>query len=256
MDAGVDVKYELNEIEWWAHWVEVTWLTQKTYMMQSPNFNEAFFNRAGFIAAEADWPEIIPKMEFVFEHRNLRPCVYLPVTDDFSTLGERLVARGYRITDRMSVMELRKPSFQVNPEISVEVTRPPDAKKWCEVYLRSFYGDLQLLSPTLEVVRKSMESRNVSFVSALHERSIVGTLAMYKSREIVGIFCVGTMPSFRKMGVANTVMRFASDISKEMGATMILQTMLSDNVERLYLKMGLVASYRKEVYEQFGQPHS
>ena len=250
MDAGVDERYELNEIEWWAHWAEVTWLTQKTYVMQSLNFKEAFFNRAGFVGAEADWTEVISEMELVFENRNLRPCIYLPVTDDFPMLGERLVGRGYHIADRMSVMEMRKPSFQVNSEISVEVIKPVDVKKWCEAYLWSFYGDLELLSPTLEVVRKSMESRNVSFVSALHERSIVGTLAMYKSREIVGIYCVGTMPSFRKMGVANTVMRFASDISKEAGATMILQTMLSDNVERLYLKMGLVERYGKEVYER------
>ena len=247
MDLQADQRYELNEVGWWANWAGMTWLTQKAYIMRSREFKETFFNRAGFVAMEPDWPGIVSKMQSIFGQENLRPCIHVQQTDEFSALRAGLAARAYVVVDKMLVMEMRKPSFQVNPEIKVELTKKEEVKEWCEAYLQSFYGDLELLGPSLEIVRRCMKRKEINFVSAKYEESTVGTLATYKSQDVVGVYCVGTTPRFRKKGVANTMMRFANDISSDDG-TLILQTMLSDGLEDFYQKMGLVKRYAKEVF--------
>jgi predicted GNAT family acetyltransferase len=147
-------------------------------------------------------------------------------------------------------MEMRTPTFQGNPGIAVERTKQEDAEEWCKAYLQAFYGNLELFNPTLEIIRRSMKQEGVTFVSARIEKSIVGTLVMYKKQDVFGVYCVGTVSRFRKKGVANTMMEFANDVSRDARATMILQTMLSDKVEDLYIKLGLVPVYRKEVFAQ------
>jgi predicted GNAT family acetyltransferase len=247
LDLCVDERYELNEVGWWANWAGMTWLTQKAYIMYSGEFKEPFFNRAGFVGMESEWSGILSKMQSIFVRQNLRPCIYVQQTEEFSDLRAGLAARAYVVADKMFVMEMRRPSFQVNHEIRVGVTREEEAKEWCEAYLQSFYGDLELLTPTLEIVLRSMKRKAISFVSAKYEESVVGTLVTYRSQDVVGVYCVGTIPGFRKKGVANTMMQFANDISSDVG-TMILQTMLSDGLEDLYQKMGMAKSYAKEVF--------
>jgi GNAT superfamily N-acetyltransferase len=257
LDPRADTRYELNELGWWSNWAGVAWLSPKSYVMKSEVFNEPFFNRAGFIEMEPGWAEILTKMESDFENRNLDRHIYVQDTQEFSVLRERLrKEEEYAVIDKMSVMEMRAPSFRSNPEVAVERTKQEDAEEWCEAYLQAFYGNLELFSPTLEIVRRSMKQEGATFVSARIAKSIVGTLVMYTKEGVLGIYCVGTRPRFRKKGVANTMLAFANDVSRHAGATMILQTMLSDRVEGLYIKLGLVPVYRKEVFARQGRSSS
>jgi ribosomal protein S18 acetylase RimI-like enzyme len=251
-----DVRYELNELEWWSNWAGVTWISPKAYVMRSEEFSEPFFNRAGFIEMEVGrWAETVREMESIFDSHGLLPYIYVQETQDFSVLREAL-GKNYAVVDKVSVMEMRSPSFQSNPDVLVERAREEDSREWCEAYLQSFYGSLELIEPTLEIVQRSMGKEGVSFVMARIGMSVAGTLVMYRKQDVLGVYCVGTVPRFRRKGVANTMLEFAQNVSRDAGATMILQTMLSDGAEGLYIKMGLVSVYRKEIFARKEHPHS
>ncbi len=248
MDPRVNETYEQNEVAWWANWAEITWLSKNTYVMLSTEFPEPFFNRVGFLSAEMGSSEIMPRIESVFKKRKLHPLIYVQETEEFVGLKTELVARGYVIADSMSVMEMREPSFHVNDEIEVVTVEPAYLTQWCETYLLSFYGETGLLNSVLRIARKIAKRKEVSLVLAKHRGSIVGTLALFESQDVIGAYCVGTLPAFRSRGVATEMMCFAYDFSRSAGRQLILQTMLSDRVEGLYAKMGLQRRYLKRVF--------
>jgi len=85
-------------------------------------------------------------------------------------------------------------------------------------------------------------------VSARYQGATVGVLALHRNSGATGVYCVGVVPLCRRRGVAAIMMRFAHEFSTKIGAELILQTMLSDEAERLYAKMGFRRCYVKTVF--------
>ncbi len=192
--------------------------------------------------------EMISRIESVFKKLKLLPFIYVQETGEFVGLKTELVARGYVIADSMSVMEMHQPTFRVNDEIEVVTVEPAYLRQWSETYLLSFYGETGLLNFVLRIARRIAKRKEVSLVLAKHRGSIVGTLALCDSQDVIGAYCVGTVPAFRSKGVANAMIHFAYDFSRNAGRRLILQTMLSDGAEGLYVRMGLRRRYLKSVF--------
>ena len=72
-------------------------------------------------------------------------------------------------------------------------------------------------------------------------------MAMFRTRGIVGAYCVGTVPEFRKKGVATALLARARQIATEEGRSLILQTLNSDGVLQFYLRRGFEVIYSKKV---------
>lgn len=216
--------------------------------MCSQQFNEPFFNRAGFVAAESGWSETVSEAELMFQAERLQPCFYVQDAKEFNKMRKGLVSRGYTVSDAMSVMEMRSPSFDANHEVAAELTQSEAVEEWCRAYLLSFYDDTKLLDPTLRIMRKVAKMEEVVLVSAKYRGATVGVLALHRSGRTTGVYCVGVVPHYRRMGIAATMMRFAHEFSGKADSQLILQTMLSDEVEGHYTKMGFTRCYIKTVF--------
>ena len=72
-------------------------------------------------------------------------------------------------------------------------------------------------------------------------------MAMFRTRGIAGAYCVGTVPEFRKKGVATALLARARQIATEEGRSLILQTLNSDGVLQFYLRRGFEVIYSKKV---------
>ena len=62
------------------------------------------------------------------------------------------------------------------------------------------------------------------------------------------VYCVGTRRDWRGKQIASTMLDFSHRQAVEEGRTLILQTILSDSVEGLYLKLGFRRAYMKELF--------
>lgn len=235
---------ELNELAWWSNWATLRWLNRDAHVLTSKEFREPFFNRAGFLTCRTVAPSLV-KVEACFKDARLRPTVLL---QDSCSSGIRTLARaGYATADKMSVMAMERPEFRTNDAVTVKRVGRSGVSTWSRAYLRSFYGNDRLFSKVSTVVARLVGRRGVTLLEGLMGGAVAGVLAIQRTRGLAGVYCVGTVPQFRRRGVSGTLISAAEAISSREGRQLILQTLESDGVERFYLHGGLRRLYAKNV---------
>jgi N-acetylglutamate synthase-like GNAT family acetyltransferase len=253
--------YELNEVSWWAKWVDDTvWISKNCYAIFSEAFRgEYFYNRSGFLGVEKVPEKVVEAIEREFEKRK-RHDSYAFVEDGrpWDRLRASLTSRGYDVADKMLVMEARpraKKEDPPNSEVKVGVvgarTRGKDVQDWTRTYLQAFYGDQKLSDEVLRIMRKVVRDGKASVIIARIGKDVVGCAALYRTKgNIAGAYCIGTAPQFRGRGVATTMVKYMRELAESEGRRLILQTIASDGVEGLYLKQGFKRAYVKSLFKR------
>jgi len=253
--------YELNEVSWWAKWVDETiWVSKNCYAVFSDTFkDEYFYNRGGFLGAERVPEDAIEAIEREFAKRKRSmPCILVEERRPWDRLRASLSSRGYTVGDRMSVMEIRpgaKSKSASNPGVEVTLvgsrSKGKELQVWTRTYLQAFYGDQRLSDEVNKIMRKVVKDKKVSVILARIGENPVGCAVIYRSTGgVAGAYCIGTAPSFRKKGVAATMLRHMREIAESDGRRLILQTLASDSAEGFYLKQGFRLAYTKTFYER------
>ena len=99
---------------------------------------------------------------------------------------------GYRGVDSMAVMALEQAKFREAHEVKVTSAGGADLTKWSEVYLRSFYGGLGLMKAMAQIVDSLQKMDEVVLVTGKLGGKTAGTMALYRTRDLLGAYCVGT----------------------------------------------------------------
>jgi len=240
--------YEFNEVSWWSLWAETTWLDKEAYVLLSREFDEDFFNRAGFLSIPPDAGRCLEWIEKQFEGRGRAPSIFVRQDRNHPGLLRVLASARYRIADQMAVMGVETPSFVVNHDVKLEVGVQGAVRDWVETYLASFYGEKSLLNPVTRILGGASAARNTSLMLARVDGKPAGCLAMFRSGKVCGVYCVGTHPDYRKMNVASSMLDLSSRMAANEGRKLILQTILSDSLERFYLKLGFTQLYVKDIF--------
>jgi len=240
--------YELNEVQWWSGWTQATWLDKDAYVMLSEKFDEYFFNRAGFVRIPHRAEKSLEMIEAEFAKHRRVPHVFVQNNSNHPVLLRALAKGSYRISDRMSVMEMETPSFKVNPELTIQTAVDDKLEEWAGVYLSAFYGETRYLNEVARILQEVSRKKEASIVLARLKDKPVGCLALFRSEGVCGVYCVGTHPAARSIGVASTMLDFSWRVAAGEGRGLILQTMLSDAVERFYLKLGFRRVYLKDMF--------
>lgn len=241
--------HELNEVEWWAKWAELEWVGGGCYALFSKKFREPFFNRAGFLEIAQNLEDLVETMEERFAERRVKPRVLVQETPGWRPVGEFFARRGYRVVDSMSVMQAGRGALVQNPEVDVEVSTRSLAE-WSRTYLRAFYGRTVLMPAVKSILGKAIVDKRVSLLIARIGRDAVGCGAVYRTEGLLGAYCIGTVPAWRRKNVGSTVLGAIRELARRERRKLILQTMLSDSVEDFYLRNGFNRLYIKSVYER------
>lgn len=244
-DGGV---YELNEVSWWSRWAEVTRVNEDAYVLLSREFDEEFFNRAGFLRVPSDAGRSLGLIEKEFEKRGRTPNIFVRQDRNHPRLLRALAGGGYRIADQMAVMKVETPSFVVNHDVELEVGLGDRLEDWATTYLMAFYEDKSHLKAVMQILRSVSEAKEVSLMLARLNDKPAGCLALFKSDTICGVYCLATHADFRKMNVASTMLDLSRRLAAKEGRKLILQTILSDSLEKFYLKLGFTRLYVKDVF--------
>jgi hypothetical protein len=245
-----DKTYESNEVSWWSNWAQTTWLSPTAYVMLSQEFDEYFFNRGGFLEITKGAKKLIGPMESEFEARKLTPHLFLQSGQLDAPLLLTLEKQGYRIVDQMSVMEIEEPSFELNPDLKIEkVAGKEGVTDWVGVYLDAFYGESSQAKAVTGVIQRVVgaEETTTLLVGTIDGRP-AGALALHRTDKVCGVYCVGTRRDQRGKHIASTMLDLAHRQAEEEGRKLILQTILSDSVEGLYLKLGFRRAYMKDLF--------
>jgi len=251
--------YELNEVSWWAKWVDDTvWISKNCYAIFSDTFkDEQFYNRGGFLGVERVPELVVEAIEKEFAKRKRKAsCILVEEGRPWDRLRASLSSKGYAAGDRMLVMESRlqaKSKSASNPEVEVTLlgsrSKGKELQEWTRTYLQAFYGDQRLSEEVNRIMRKVVKDKKVTVVLARIGRTAVGCAALYRTvGGVAGAYCIGTDPRFRGRGVAATILRTVRGLAESEGRRLILQTMASDAVEGFYLKQGFKPAYTKGLF--------
>lgn len=240
--------YELNEVSWWSLWTDATWLNDDAYVLSSRDFDEDFFNRAGFVKVPVNAEELLVLIEAEFEKWGRVPSIYVRQDRNHPGLLRALAGAGYMIADQMAVMEIESPAFTVNHDVELELGLEGRLEEWADTYLMAFYGENSHLKTVVRILGDASREKSVSLMLARLDGKPVGCLALFRSEKVCGAYCVGTHPSFRRMNVASTMLDLSRRMAADEGRTLILQTILSDSLESFYFKLGFKRAYVKDMF--------
>ena len=247
MAAPSRLDLELNELKWWSKWTKTTMLGRNAYVMTSSSFRELFFNRACFVDCRAA-SAYMPRAEEMLSRSGVRPAY--TVHEGCAAASRALARSGSRLLDTMSVMFLSHKSGSVESDAGIRRVGKERIVQWSRAYLQAFYGDDRLLPAVTRVVGGLVADRSATLLEARLGGSVAGVLALYRTRHVAGVYCVGTVPSFRRRGVAGALLDRAAALAESEGRYLILQTLESDGVEAFYRKRGFVRVYRKRLFSK------
>src|SRR2546422_1421978 len=92
------------------------WTGEKSYVMVSPDFDEYFFNRAGFVDCSSGLDDVV-KIEARFEAAGRSPV--FSVQTECRELSALLNSRNFASFDEMSVMQLGQLKFKKATDLKV-----------------------------------------------------------------------------------------------------------------------------------------
>ena len=233
---------ELNEVGWWSGWGNVRWLDARCYVLESRDFNEPFFNRAGFLSCNAS-AMLLGQVEAAFNSTGQAPHVTL--FESCRKAGLLLKKRGYEAVDMMTVMQMRTPSMSVNEAVHIREGGAGEIGRWCDVYLLSFYGDLALRPRVVRVVERISRLDSVTLLLAELNGKIAGVAALYRTPSLLGLYCLGTLLEFRGKRVAHSLLGRAQALAESEGRKFILQSLRSEGAESFYYEAGFQQLYTK-----------
>jgi GNAT superfamily N-acetyltransferase len=84
------------------------------------------------------------------------------------------------------------------------------------------------------------------YLTAIHDRDVVGVGMVVVERGWAGVFCMATRPADRRRGVATAVLQHAASWAADQGVHQLYLQVEEDNVPavRLYSRLGFQPSHR------------
>ena len=243
MGSPSRTELELNEERWWSNWARVAWLGSSGYVMTSADFREPFFNRACILNCRGADAVVACAGERLAANR-MGPTI--TIFDSCTRAVGRLQASGYRHVDTMTVMLLRGPR-ETSGQAPVTINERPASGRWTRAYLEAFYGDQELASFTSPIVTRLLKLKAVTLLEARVGGETAGVLALFRTRGLAGVYCVGTVPGQRRKGVAGALLSKARFIAESEGRDLVLQALASDVSTRFYLERGFKVQYSKQL---------
>src|SRR5260370_5791368 len=130
--------------------------------MLSSDFDEYFFNRAGFVDCSIGL-DAVAKMEARFEAAG-RPPIF-SVQSECKEPAALLNSRGFTSFDDMSVMQLGQLEMKKATGLKVKRGQDVETTEWADTYALSFCRNLSRQKPLARIVDRLAEDPSVVLVS-------------------------------------------------------------------------------------------
>jgi len=188
----------------------------------------------------------------VFLEKRLNCYVY--VKNNEGILEELLLKRGFMLIDTMQV--LMSPHININ-NIKYENNKIVVIRigmdlipLWIDIFCNSF--DALDWKDEVEKIVNSHYKDLVLLLSYTDDNTSkipIGCAALYHRHGIIGLYCLGTIESFRGKGSAKQIIKISMEIARNEGFSFLfLQAFTNEQFIDFYKKMGFQMLYKKKIY--------
>lgn len=221
---------------------------------EDPVFNHIVLNESIFANGSTEIPSILADASTTANELSIRSTLFV---EDFWKNSARIqqvaISADFRVVEQMNI--LSKPvEKQLVPEANADITveETSDFHTWNEVFRHSYQipdsWNEELIFRESALVKKGDATM---ILSKFREQPAACLLLKEEPSGVFGIYCVGTVPEMRSKGIARSMLFHSEELAAKSGCKILtLQTIASDNVTPMYLKMGYKQQYRRNVLEK------
>jgi GNAT superfamily N-acetyltransferase len=256
LDLSAETDIENNETVFCSLWTSLITIGECADIFINRNlFFDYFFNRWNSLCSN-NVQSTIEEVIDTFLKMKINCCLYIKDNRNYrnSNLEQLLIKKGFSHIDSLQTMVLytnESHNLDAHSERKTQgfdIINNDKASQdlWCELFCRSF-DVFQWRYEVKKIVNNNF-NRLVLLASYLENRP-VGCCALFEHDNILGLYCLGTLHSFRHAGFASKMILRCLEIARERGFDfIILQTFESENLIEFYLKNKFETLYTKKLY--------
>jgi hypothetical protein len=207
-----------------------------------------FFNRLDNVICQ-DVVSVIDQSVNIFLKKRLDCYVYIHNGD--KQLEYSLLKKGFIFVDTMNVLKYKSKDIKFE-EGKILVTKIDIdlLPSWIDVFCEAF-NVCHWRSEVEKIFRLHFNELILllSYIDNNSKTTPAGCIALFNRFNLMGIYCLGTVSSFRGRGVAKEMIKSASKVSLQYGTDyLFLQSFSKEGFTKLYKKIGFELLYKKKVY--------
>ncbi|GIU72809.1 MAG: hypothetical protein KatS3mg003_2288 [Candidatus Nitrosocaldaceae archaeon] len=203
--------------------------------------DDPFFNRLTNIRCK-DLDKMIYDAEDIFKSINVKPFIHCME----ERLRRVLEEHNYYLFDKISVLLFESPyAIKGVKGITINKISSDELDLWLDVYCIAFDS----LKYRDELKDRLMNADLDLYIAKVKDK-VAGCMALLATKELLGLYCLGVLPEYRRLGIASSLLRYGYEHANSNGLMLFLQTFVSENLIRYYIKHGFTQMYIKDVYSK------
>ncbi len=169
------------------------------------------------------------------------------------TLEKDAIDFGFLIIEQMHILKksIKSPLLEGVNEIAAQMTT--DVNLWNGAFIKSFaipQNWIKELERRLAQISRDPKTLLLVAIEKGASEASGCSLLHFDPAECMGVYCVGTLPERRGHGVARALMAAAEiEAMRRNCEAIVLQTIASDGVAPMYLKMGYETAFERDVLQ-------
>jgi N-acetylglutamate synthase-like GNAT family acetyltransferase len=236
------------------------------------NFNDDYFFNRIYFDNEKD---IVKSLKFLKKFLTLEGISgYLHLKNDTSYLRKQFKKNKFICIDSIYILEsptelVTTTSLNLKKEISVtKINDTVLLKTWTSIFCQSFnikdHGPFMeianknkqkfvfLLAMLKNMHKKKKKNENNCNYNGGNNNDIIpaGVCLLYEKYGCLGLYCLGTLPEFRRRGIAQMILKTSLQIAHTMKYDKIfLQTFQNDNYIDFYKKFNFKVIDKRKIFQ-------
>jgi N-acetylglutamate synthase-like GNAT family acetyltransferase len=185
----------------------------------------------------------------LFSERRLKCFVYIDDSD--SVLESILLKNKFTLLDTMQAFRsnIDKVPYQ-NQSIYVDKIGMDLVPVWIDVFCKSFDA-LELKSEVQRILKEHFNKLTllIGYVTRNSSQIPAGCALLFNTARLTGLYCLGTIESFRHQGLATKIIGSSIDIASQQSASLLIcQAFTKQGFAEFYKRLGFQLVYKKKIY--------
>lgn len=167
-------------------------------------------------------------------------------------LERNAIEAGFVVSGSMNVLSKVVSRNHTQNSQALEISETNDYGLWNETFMRAYSIASKWRGELMRRLEMLTARQDTSlFLAVDRQWEAAGCMLLHrKPQDLMGLYCVGTVPERRNQGVASQMIEKANDYAASMNcAELTLQTIVSDDTTRLYLRHDYIVEFDRDVLQ-------
>ena len=190
----------------------------------------------------------------IFSERKLKCFVYIDESD--ALMEAILLKKKFTLLDTMQAFRssyLNKIRLE-NQKIRVDKIGMDLLPVWIDLFCKSF-NVLDWKSELHRILETNFNELTllIGYIKSNSSEIPAGCGLLFNKHRVNGLYCLGTVESFRRQGLAGEIVEASLDIAKKQNNNILIcQAFTNEGLVEFYKKLGFQLVYKKKIYTIYG----